>query len=603
MKKWVFFLLVLAPIVQAELTLELPARDKVNSGDEILLRGYMIEPANMLATFKVLLSCAQERTMLVRAISLANNIRKEFTETLIMPPISEGACKIKAVLESNGRSIDQAQSSTFTITRELNGNFQMNRQAIKLGDTLKIKGDIFKLDGTAIDGTAIVRLKQGKTDYFIDTAKITKGMFDYSFEARENPAGLYAVEIEVMEIFGNQQTFSAGSFAIINNITLVAETEKLHVSPNSKVKLLGEATILNTPIENGKARIEFLGHTQEIEVSNGVFTTTIDIPSDAKTGPHDISVFIVDEFGNLGSFTPRLVVDPSPKKLEVVISRKEFQPGETIAAKPSVKDQTNELIPSDIVIKVITPNNQEALADVIKSGSNFEFTLLNTAMPGTWKVKASALDLEETATFSVGEKKLLAYAMNDQLLLVTNMGNIKFNGPIEVALEGAEKTSTIIKEVALNVNETAAIDLAKKATSGTYDIKVGDAMFKNVAIRGRKESESPWLAYAGALLAIIIIVCLLFLVKRWNFGRKLNTTLRKGKMNREKSESYVHVENLGRDAANKRPLHFKIKKSANQVMFETPRKRTSTQEYRYQGYNADNEGKNKKGGGLFDMFN
>ena len=600
MKKLVLLivLLLLSQEALAEIILDSPSRDKLNAGEEVILTGYLKEPKDAVFTLKFTLKCRQDQQLLVRSISVSKNVRKDFSESVILPTTAEGLCAIQSEAVS-GEIRDQALSRQFTITKEIDGNFQLDRDSIKLGEPLKIKGNIMRLDSSPVSGTAIIRFIQEDSIYFSAVVPVTNGKLDYTFNSRENPSGEYSVEVEVSEVMGNHQVFSAGSFSIISEITLVAEVDKLHVLPNDKVKLFGEASIAETPVDKGKVRIDFFDMQKEIDISRGAFTTTLTIPSDAEAGQHDIIVFVSDEFGNTGSFTPRIIIDQYPRKLEISLNKNELQPGEIVIVTPVLKDQTEKIIPTDITLKIFTPDKKEVLAGLIKSGSEYEFSLLNTALPGIWRIEASTPDLKESATFVVGELRSLSYDLKDQKIHVTNIGNIKFKGSLEIVIENAERASTLIKEISADVNETVAISLQGHVSSGDYDVKVADKVFKNVHLEGKKESSFSWAAYLIAFIAIVLVLLLFVALKSWSFKRRFHRTIRTGHINKRHDDSrYVHISNINRDE-NSKPMKFKFKRSGdNQLMFDLPKKRSA----HYPESASYNKKDKNDGGGLFNMF-
>lgn len=600
MKKLVLLivLLLLSQEALGEILLDSPSRDKINAGEELILTGYLKEPRDAVFTLRFTLKCRQDQQLLVRSISVSKDVRKDFSESVIVPSTAEGLCAIQSEAVS-GEIRDQTTSRQFTITKELDGNFQLDRDSIKLGEQLKIKGNIIRLDGSPVSGTAIIRFIQEDNIYFSAVVPITNGKLDYAFNSRENPSGQYSVEIEVSEVMGNHQVFNAGSFSIISEIILVAEVDKLHVLPNDKIKLFGEASIAETPVDKGKIRIDFFDIQKEIDISRGAFTTTLTIPSDAKAGQHDIIVFVSDEFGNTGSFTPRIIIDQYPRKLEININKKEFQPGEIVIVTPVLKDQTEETIPTDITLKIFTPDKKEVLVGLIKSSAEYEFSLLNTALPGIWRIEASTPDLKESAAFAVGELRSLSYDLKDQRIHVTNIGNIKFKGSLEIVIENSERASTLIKEISADVNETVAISLQGQVSSGDYDVKVADKVFKNIHLEGKKESSFSWVAYLIAFITVALAVVLLMALKRWNFKRRFHRAIRTGHVHRRHDDrSYVHVSNINRDE-NRKPMKFKFKSSGDHhFMFDLPRKKS----VRYPESTGYNKKDKNDGGGLFNMF-
>ena len=627
-KRSVLILLLILPIVSAELVMQGPSQSTVNLGDEINVFGYILEPSNMIAQFKLVLSCSSEQLLLIRTISLSANVKKEFSETLPIPFYLDTNCKIKAAVESNSNIIDQAESNAFTISKELSGNFELNKDVFKLGDELKIIGEVYKLNGDAINGIATIHLKQNNQDYLINTIQVVSGSFTYSLQTKENPAGIYNIEIDVTDNFGNSNTFLAGTINIINNITVFAEANKLHILPREKVKIFGEASILEKPIDKGKVRITLNGQEFILDLVKSSFTKTIEIPEYITTGKHDVNIFIEDEFGNTGSFDLSVLIDPKQSGLEILKDKESYSPGDIVRITPVLKDQAGGIIEEELTIKVITPNNKEVLVDKIISNNVFEFSLLSTALPGIWIIETSSKDITQRLNIPVNEKSQLSYEIINQILLITNTGNIKFEGPIKINLKDFEKTSAIIKEISIDVNESIKIPLYKEVETGVYDLDIEGSQFEDIEIAGKPKKDYSWIIYVLIILALIIILFLLFNIKKYKIrtfkkrmeiakiikeNRKL-VSQRRLKTEEEHLKDYNIKMSMEMDER-KRPLKLKFKKNkSDSYIYDLPKKKesypSSYERYKGPSYSSYSSSENKeessditeKKKGLFDMF-
>ena len=271
-------ILLVLPVVSAEISLQGPGKAVLNIGDDIVMSGYIIEDQDTLATLKFLLSCTTDQQLLVKTISIKENIKKDFSETLIIPNYVEGSCVIKATIESSGTVIDQASSPTFTISKDLSATFTLDSEQVKLGDSITLTASLTKLDGTPLNGVATIYFKQAGTDVFIDTVQVKNGQFKYTYLTQENPAGEYAIDIQIQDVYGNTKLFQAATFTIIGNILVFAESDNLHYNPGKKVKITGEATILDQPLKSGIATITL----DSMEVQDNIMGGKFSKPSHEK---------------------------------------------------------------------------------------------------------------------------------------------------------------------------------------------------------------------------------------------------------------------------------------------------------------------------------
>lgn len=628
-KRLLLIFILLMPIVSAELVIQGPSQTTFNLGDEINVFGYVLQPSNMVAQFKLILSCGSDRLLMIRTISLSANIKKEFSETFPITYLEDESCKIKAVLQQGNNILEQSESNEFTISKQLSGNFEINKNILRLGEELKITGEVYKLNGNPIDGTGTIYFKQENEDYLIDSIQITDGAFTYITQTRENPAGIYSIEFQANDISGNQETFLVGTFEIISTINISAEINKLHVLPKEKIKIFGEASILDKPIEKGKVRITLEEQEYSVDLVKSSFTHTILIPEDIASGKHDIEVFIEDEYGNTGSAEVSIIVIPKYSGIEILKDKDSYYPGDIVKVTPILRDQAGDIIEKEVVIKIHTPDKKEAITDKIMSNSLYEFTLLSNAPPGTWVVEILSDSIKERINIFVNEKTQLEYTLINQTLLITNIGNIEFDGPIKIELKGFEKATTLIKDISIDVNETVKIPLWKDVKTGVYDIQIEDKRFTNVEIVGKPKKDHPWIIYVLILIVLLIIIFLLLNIKKYNIQRlkrkmeirkiiRENRKLASQKGPKSEKESIKDFEiKMSMELDNKKkPLSFRFKKSkGDSYIYELPKKKESTsypeyREYKEPSYSSysrleskeESQDVTKKKKGLFDMF-
>ncbi len=596
---WIVSLWILMmPVVVAELSLQGPGKSIMNIGDEITVSGYMQRDTNTIATFKLMLSCTTELQLLAKSISLQANVRKEFSEDLVIPTYKDGACVIRAVLEAQSTIIDQASSPVFTISRDLSGTFTLNKDTIKRGDTLTIQGTITKLDNTPMSGIATLKFRQGETEVFIDTASITNGQLSYTFVSSNTPSGTYTIDITPQDVFGNTKTFTAGSFTISGEILIFAEPDKLHYHPGERVKIEGEATILDQPVKKATLLLTLKENKAEDDVSNGKFSKAIQIPYTITSGTQTMTIDIEDPDGNRGSLPLSIIVDPSPTKLDFTQEKESYLPGEIVSIVPVLLDQAGEVIDTEIGIIIATPKGKELFTDTIQSNSGYEFQLAENALPGAWKVKLFAMEMEHEGAILIGEQIKLNYLILNNTLYITNKGNVRFSNPLKVEYKSLEKKFTLVKEFAIDANETVSLNLAKGVEPGIYDVYIDNKVFEDIPITKTGLSTEERVVAVLALIALMIFMALLWYVGGWIHHRRKHPFKKKEIWHDKKviaahhpRDDTEHVKLFKQKMASsmesqKQKMRFKVRKSkeGDEYIYELPTKKERVQPQKEPSY-------------------
>lgn len=577
---------LLLPGIAADISLEGPGKRVMNIGDEPTISGYILQHQDMIALFKIVLKCSTEQQLLVKSVSLKADVQKAYSETIPIPLYLDGTCTLDARLESGGKVIDQTSSPPFTLSRDLIGTFSLDKDQLKLGDSVTLTGSLTKLDGAPVTGIATLYFKQNGVDVAVDTKQVGNGKLSYTYTPTEQPAGEYTIHVAAQDFFGNMKTFDAGSFSLAGDVAIFAAPNKLHYSPGEKVKISGEAKILDVPMKKAHLTITLADVVVKDDFSDGRFSDVITLPVGITSGTQIITLAIEDDFGNRGMSTLSLIVDPAAKRLELRKEKENYLPGEVVKFTPVLTDQAGDVIAADIGIIVKNPKGKEVYTDSISSNSDMEFQLLSSALPGTWTVHLFALNQETDGTFLVGEQVLLEYALFNQTLYITNKGNVKFSSPLKVEYKSLERSFTLVKEFSIGSNETIALNLASDVESGVYDIYIADKVFKDIPLIHEGGSGR------GILLAVLILITLFLLVLLALYinGWRKHAARQRHPRRRESRERIIaahhphdekeHVIRFKQKMAthaesNKPPLKLKIRrrKEPDDFIFELPQKK------------------------------
>ncbi|MFH0936104.1 MAG: hypothetical protein V1815_00300 [Candidatus Woesearchaeota archaeon] len=587
MKRGVFvvvLLLLMLPSTFALININGPSLDIVNLGDKIHLEGYVQEDIDVIGFFKLELNCGSKQVLSIKVINILKGQKYSFSEDLPIIGNMLGSCNIIASVENNGVTLEQVNSKNFVISKDLNGEFKLEQDKLQLGKYLILNGTIQKKDGSLVNGLATLYFKQGDNIYIIDTTQVKNGELNYIKRLKDNVAGIYNIDIYVIEDHGNEQKFSnIASFSISNQLTINVDVDKNEIKPGEVILIKGNAlNILQENVDNASVKFLIDNSILYSELKNGKFDDEIKTEKNIKSGLHNIEVIVTDSLGNSGDNNISINIIAVPTTLANYISGATFRPENNVIVRPILLDQAGDIINNDVTIEIRNKNNDLVGSKTIKSNESYSFILAQYSVPGKWTVKSFSSGLDEYSNFYVNEIMSIIANVENQTLSIKNIGNVEYDKQISVLLKNANgKETQIKKRISLNPNEIMYIDLTKEVETGTYNIMLENFRFDNVKISAKPKPNYTWL-YTIVLLIVLLLLIPLF--KKRNkimFNEKIN------KMKRQKGFTDKPIR-INESIESRKTLKFTPKKTSTEYRFKEPQKET----YR----NNDNKG------GLFNMF-
>lgn len=509
MKKWCLLAIILfiLPLISA-LELVGPGNDIYNLGDKLDFNLLVDEDVD--SSFIFSLTCDGFSLPLRRGrdlITKKEGYKFEYSSTI---PSLVGLCKAVVSLDQIGQT---AESKEFWITEELDSTVTIKDNLVQLGQPVEFSGNIFKKDGTNINGVATIYFKQGGNINEVDTITVENGKFQYVFNTASKPAGVYDIEIQASDMFGNKGIFSNLTATLTSEITIVARSSNTEVLPSETIKISGEAVnIKQGPIE--KANVAITVGTAEVQtlLEEGKFSEKIIIPDDIKSGNQNVHILMQDEQGNTGETDITINVKPVQTILETASVAESYNPSSDLKITPLLYDQAGDFIIEDIKIEIYNAKNKLELSETKKTNEELTYTLGQYSYPGTWKIKFISSDLGYEKTFAVTEVSLLYFELSDQTLSIVNHGNVKYAQPLEIELKGPEIVK-IVKKLNLNPQDVSEIDLGEGTPTGTYTVLVQDQEFKEISIIGKPRKFNYDFIYYIAI-AVVVILFLWWLSKK-----------------------------------------------------------------------------------------
>ncbi len=282
---------------------------------------------------------------------------------------------------------------------------------------------------------------------------------------------------------------SAESFKISNSIDMEIEFDFENYGPGDVINLQVLAEKESGTLVEGYLEIigEGIGISNVEEITSGELSVSLEVPENAKSGNHDISlkVYELDSLGeqtNFANQTEFIGISQIFSELEIVFSSESFLPEEEFVYSINTYDQAGDIVQRDISLIVYEPGDFVYLKKLVKPESEQSLNFEGDSPQGYWKIEASSGEFSETKLFYLEEVEEIQTSLINNTLIVTNIGNVKYVGPLEIAIG----SSVEVKQINLELGETKRFNL--HAPDGTYLIRTNDggnaSVLGNIALTG-----------------------------------------------------------------------------------------------------------------------
>ena len=317
--------------------------------------------------------------------------------------------------------------------------------------------------------------------------------------------------------FGGEESISQ-SFEITPEIDLEVNVEGAVFSPNDKVKIVGTAIKKNGEKFKGFLEINVpqLNLKLSNSVDNGTFVYEFIVPPQTAAGTYDIEILAYEKdtnnaVTNQGTAQEAFSVRQVIKKVSIALDSSSTLPDKELTYSVYVTDQSDSEVNSDIAVTISKADKATFDKKIVKSGQPNKIVLSSDAQPGAWMVEAKVSDLVDSQEFLVEEYKKLSFEFDstNKTLLVKNVGNVQYTGPVEISIGDVRE----IKDIALNLGESKAYRL--RAPNGQYSISASDGSdvseFGMTTLTGRAISVSDANSLDSNLWTLLLLVLILVL--------------------------------------------------------------------------------------------
>lgn len=354
------------------------------------------------------------------------------------------------------------------------------KSVYSLGDELSISATV-KPDQNA-EGFLKMALScpDGDKEFYLSPLTMTLGQekkIDSSISLTQSFLGNLLGVCYIIVDYGNELEKSQ-AFTISNKINVMLSIEKASYNAGENFIFSGNAVKMNNEKVDGFVDLSIEGTEFKITktVSQGIFRANFTIPENMKSGSYSLTakVYSKDSQGNLanqGENSVFIRINQVPTKLEIVMDKQDYNPGDNIVFKVFLYDQANDPVIGDVALTIKKPDDSIFLKKLLKTNEDFELEIPNNMTPGYWKAEASYNELLGKRLFQIQEYEKAEFKILNDTLIVTNMGNVPYKKIIEISI-GGESELVKFDSNPLPIGGSKRYRLV--APVGNYNIKISD---------------------------------------------------------------------------------------------------------------------------------
>jgi hypothetical protein len=306
--------------------------------------------------------------------------------------------------------------------------------------------------------------------------------------------GLCTIRANIESLEGSSlEGVSSDEFSVSDKLEISFTVDKTDVLPGDKIKVEGSASKKGGSVGDGNVVITFGNLVDQMELKRDKFSYEFELEEDVKSGEHTLTVEVSDTHGNSDTGSSVVNVEAIPSKLDFELNKNEFKPEDILKLKVNLLDQADDAIFDDVDVKLfkkkLFTDDVVIFDKEIEANKEFEFTFDAGALPDTYILKAVFDELEKEVEVSVLEYPKIEMRVEGNIVVIKNVGNVKYNDETTIVLDKRNKTYFINKKVKLGIGDETAIDLSKEVGSGSYTVtlpedSVGEEVVENVADEG-----------------------------------------------------------------------------------------------------------------------
>lgn len=312
------------------------------------------------------------------------------------------------------------------------------------------------------------------------------------------------------------------SFDISTKIIVAIGTKEIIANPGEEVIIEGTAD--KEMGEKAKGTVDLAIQNSELkavgDIIDGAFSIRINIPSNMKSGDYAGIATVSEKTSagetlNSGEDVLSLKVKQVPTALDVALNEQSIRPGKDIVFHAVLTDQAGDAMAGQEVGIIIKDNEEnKVLESIAKTGQEVIFTSAKNSSIGYWKIETTSNGIVAKRLFYIEENPEVEINMADNLITVTNVGNVPYAKPVEFKVGEAVE----VKDIRLEMGQMIKFKL--EAPNGTYDVQASDGYSNfeqsGVMLSGKaialKDIGGIGLFSKYPLLWIVVIAVFVFLM-------------------------------------------------------------------------------------------
>lgn len=331
----------------------------------------------------------------------------------------------------------------------------------------------------------------------INIAKISARSFptakDSSYELPFKILDKDDLEIEnITDIVGNcqitayvgQNAVSTKVFIITDKIIVTPALDKNSYNPKESITLKVEAVKANGDLFNGFIEVtEATFFSKAMEA--GQMTNTFSLSETLEAGTYylNITAYDLGSGGRLNTGSSRISFEINQIATSIILTMSDnaATPGEEFTISAEVFDQSGKEMGGKVSGKLISPSGEEREI-LMNTKDYFKVNFPANATAGIWKLRMFFDKIGEEREIEMKELQKVSLEIEGSVLIVTNIGNARYNKTINVQI-GNET-----KELNLNIGIGEQRKFNLGAPKGEYDVLIDDgenSLSKQVLLTGR----------------------------------------------------------------------------------------------------------------------
>lgn len=359
------------------------------------------------------------------------------------------------------------------------GVFELDKALLQWGDEFVLSGSEVKIDNEDYTGNIIINFENDQEYSHSIYFYAYKGNFEFrgyfASDQELNGYGNYVVDVDLVREGENICDIETDiEFEVTNELIIFMELVKSEYDPGDSVELDGTIQRKSGgPVGDGSVRIDFDGEEYSASFADGQFRYIIPLSSTIASGYHSVNLFFEDDFGNRLDESTNIYVVPEAKRVEVSVDKESYLPSETVLITARVYDQADEEVLETVDVRLYDPEEERLIKGTMKTSEFLEHALDKyESMPGEWVAKVRFDNLIAEVTFEVQRVEEIVTSFENQILTITNEGNVKYTKPLIVLADDGENVKLIERNTNLAPGDSFYLELFKYLSSGKYFITV-----------------------------------------------------------------------------------------------------------------------------------